>query len=124
MAQTPEDKAAAEVAAAEEETAAKINSSKSAVATETIAYNALHDEIVRRVADELRDRVNSGKPEGFAGQNVVSDNFSVATTEAFGVATVEIKPAGWVGDGFRITGKRVKELAKLLGQLKNLPEQE
>lgn len=60
----------------------------------------------------------------FAGQSLSSDNYLVTTSEVVGNKRVEIRPAGWVGDGFVFPASRIKEVVALLKKVANLPEQQ
>jgi archaellum component FlaD/FlaE len=72
-------------------------------------------------SEKEREEINS-VPEEFGGQYLANDDFGITSEERFGRAVIEIKPIGWVGPGFEVAGSKVKGLAKLLGQVKNLPE--
>ena len=136
MAQTRDEKAAEKDAkleaqhveeqkAADDEAAKVAATARSASETEASAFDDLHTKIVAEVTQRLRDQANDQDvDDSFGGQHVTSDHFSVATTESFGRQTVEIKPSGWVGEGFVVAGSRLKELADVLGQVKNLPDAE
>jgi len=60
----------------------------------------------------------------FAGQLLSTDHYAAVTTEFQGRQVVEIRPAGWVGPGFEFPATRIKEVQKLLGQVKSLPKQD
>lgn len=81
------------------------------------------------VQDQLKEQTERGEAaresdtEEFAGQFLSSDNFSVVTTEHLGRAVLELRPAGWVGEGTIIAASRVQEVADLLGKVKNLPKE-
>jgi hypothetical protein len=97
---------------------ARAGAEAEAAATESARIQALAKE-----QQDRRDAVTDDDGV-FEGSVYSSENFIVSTSiPAHGREVVEIKPVGWVGEGFIVGSARVKELIKLLGQVKHLPKE-
>lgn len=114
---------AQQAADAEAEAARLAANSRSASEAEAAATAELAVQKQQQAQQDLKDEAKDGSEE-FGGGFYSTDNFSAVTRESFGRQVVEIKPAGWVGEGFIVAGSRIDELKDLIGKIKNLPTQE
>jgi len=127
--QAEKDKAAEakrleEAQAEDQKKAADAAASQSAADVQAKAAFDLREK--ERLEEQARVAEDVSEPDSgeFSGHVVSSDFFSAATSDYYGHGQVEVRPAGWVGEGFKFSATKVKDLIKVLSGLKNLPEQE
>ena len=112
--QTEKDAEAARLAAA---------SVSAADATAKATAEAREQEQLKDKAEREETAEDGGDDGEFAGKVYSSENFSITTSTPNAGTSIEIRPAGWVGPGTFVAASRVKELAELLGKVKNLPKE-
>lgn len=124
-----EQKQREEASAAEKEAQEKLAATTAAAkAAGAVAIEKLpENQSERQSAISVGNDPETGEPyeedsKEFGGQLISGDNYTVVTREHLGRSTVEIIPAGWVGEAPSFAAHKLPEIIDLLGQVKNLPK--
>lgn len=108
--------------AEEAERAQQAAASRAQADIEAKAAGEARDKAQAKEQQARRDEAAEVTDGEFAGHIYTSENFVASTSESFGRAVIEVKPAGWVGEGFVIPASRVEEFKKLISSVKNAPK--